>query len=636
MCRIRRTVLIILSVFALACTDNAVESSSPFGVKQESIELGDMGGDYSIYYTLQSESEMNAVALCDAKWIVDIDNTTRGKISFRVLPNYSAEERSATIKLRHISTDVEPQVVVTQAANSGKKLSLELAEVDYSECQVLITPADETMLYVVMMAEKSYLTGMGITSVEELVVADLAYFNTFFDGATSFEVFLRESNSALSGTGSKRWIDLSPAKEYIIYAYGIYTYDDRYEAVTDVEYILVESRLPERAEIDFDTTITAEGPEVSFIVKSKAWDGYYAVQLVEDTEAGYIEQGLAFTAEAETAVAEAFFYVADHLYYFEKKSAEEIMQQLGYKGEVEFSKTLNANHRYMALIYAIDSDNGNVPMVVSKPQVEYFSTGSVERSDMTFEVEFSNIMPRSVDVRIVPSTGEQYTAVMMYAKNLPDGDKQEQLEYIMAKYSPLEITGVYDEHIDQLPPATEFVIAVYGYYAGAATTDLFIYSFTTAEDGQGENAITEVRCAAYDLQEVADIESYYASMLGYADYFLSVEVVTERPSPALHFDIFPAYFVDEYSEDDIRESLLEYSYTSSPDWALCIYGNEYVVCGLAEDENGFVGELFISEPIKYTEADTSAAEEFVELYSDYVPATSGKSCINNRVTTIFR
>ena len=38
---------------------------------------------------------------------------------------------------------------------------------------------------------------------------------------------------------------------------------------------------------------------------------------------------------------------------------------------------------------------------------------------MTFEVEFSNIMPRSVDVSIVPSTDEQYTAVMMYAKNLP-------------------------------------------------------------------------------------------------------------------------------------------------------------------------------------------------------------------------
>lgn len=632
----RLLLLVMLSVCALACTDNDTRPSSPFSVKQESIEVDGIGGNYTIYYTLQTESAMNAVAVCDAEWITDIDNTKSGAISFRALPNNDGAERVATITLRHISTDVEPQVVVTQKAYGGKQLSLELAEIDYSECQVLITPADETMLYVVMMAEKSYLAGMGITSVEELVAADQSYFYTYITGDTTLEQFLKQSNLALCGEQSKRWQDLSPAKEYVIYAYGIYTYGDRYEAVTDVEYIFVESRLPERAEIAFDATITAEGPEVSFSVKPEAWDGYYAVQLVEDTEAGYIEQGLAFTSEAEMAVAEAFFYVADHLYYFEKMSAEEIMQQLGYRGEANFSKTLNANHRYMALIYAIDSDNGNVPMVVSKPQVEYFSTGTVERSDMTFEVEFSNIMPRSVDVRIVPSTYEQYTAVMMYAKNLPDGDKQEQLEYIVEKYSPLELTGIYEERIDQLPPATEFVIAVYGYYAGAATTDLFIYRFTTAEDGEGENAITEVRCAAYDLQEVAAIESYYQSFIGYADYFLSVEVVTHKPSPSLHFDIFPAYYVDKYGEDDIRESLLEYSYTSSPDWALCTYGNEYVVCGLAEDENGFVGELFISEPIKYTEADTSAAEEFVELYGDYVPATSGKSSINNRIISIFR
>ena len=558
------------------------------------------------------------MAVCDAEWITDIDNSKSGVISFRALPNTSTEERTTTITLRHISTDIEPQVTVTQKSNSGKKLTIELVKSDYSECEVRITPEDDSMPYIVMMAEKSYLTEQRITSVEELVAADQAYFYTYITGDVSLEEFLRESNLALNGAKTKRWQDLSPAKEYVIYTYGIYSHEDKYDAVTDVEYILIESRLPERTAMAFDATITAEGPEVSFVVSSKEWDGYYAVQLVEDSEAGYIEQGLPFTAEAEAAVAEAFFYVADHLYYFEEKSAEEIMQQLGYKGEAEFRKTLNANHRYMALIYAIDSDNGNVPMVVSKPVVEYFSTGTVERSDMTFEVEFSNIMPRSVDVRITPSTDEQYTAVMMYAKNLPEGDKQEQLDCIMDKYAPLELTGVYDEHIDQLPPATEFVIAVYGYYAGAATTDLFIYRFTTAEDGEGTNTITEVRCKAYDLSEVAAAESYYQTFMGYADYFLSVEVVTAKPSPTLHFDIFPAYYVDQYSEEDIRESLLEYSYTSSPDWALCTYGNEYVVCGLAEDENGFVGELYISEPMKFTKTDTSAASEFVELYKEYV------------------
>ena len=614
----RRILLLILSVCAIACTDNGITPSKSFSVKQESITVDDIGGYYTIDYTLQTNSEMKAVAVCDAEWITDIDNTQSGVISFRALPNTTSEERTTTITLRHISTDVEPQVTITQKANSGKKLTLELTKSDYSECEIKITPANNTMTYIVMMAEKSYLTTQGITTTEELVTADLAYFYTYVTGDVTLEEFLRDSNLALYGENTKRWQDLSPAKEYVIYAYGIYTHEDKYDIITDVEYILIDDRLPKRQTIEFDTTITAEGPEVSFKVTPKEWNGYYAVQLVEDTEAGYIEQGLPFTTEAEVAVAEAFFYVADHLYYFEERSAEEIMQLLGYKGDAEFSKTLNANHRYMALIYAIDSIDGNVPMVVSKPIVEYFSTGTVERSDMTFEVEFSNIKPRSVDVKITPSTDEPYTAVMMYAKNLPSGDKQEQLDYIMEKYAPLELSGTYNEHIDQLPPDTEFVIAVYGYYAGAATTDLFIYGFTTAADGEGTNTITEVRCSAYDLKEVAAIEGYYNSYIGYADYFLSVEVITKKPSPTLHFDIFPAHYIDEYSEEDIRESLLDYAYTSSPDWALCTYGNEYVVCGLAEDENGYVGELYISEPMIFTKDNTSDAAEFVELYKDYV------------------
>jgi hypothetical protein len=272
----------------------------------------------------------------------------------------------------------------------------------------------------------------------------------------------------------------------------------------------------------------------------------------------------------------------------------------------------------MALTYAIESDSGNVPMVVSKPIVSYFSTGTVERSDMTFEASFENIRPRSVDVTITPSSNETYSAVLMYAKNLPTGDKQEQLEWVMSKYAPLELSGVYSEHITQLPPATEFILAVYGYYAGAATTDLFLYRFSTTEDGEGINRITEVRTTAYDLAEVVALEPYYASFVGYADLFISIEVATAMPAPALHFDIFRSDVVEEYTLEEIRESLLEYSYTSTPDWALCSYGNEYVVCGLAEDENGYVGEMFISEPVRFERSDVGDASDFVELYKDYV------------------
>ena len=614
----RHLLLPLIALLALSCTEHEADRGATFTVEPNRVEAMAIGGYFEVKYTLAEANGLNPVALTEAEWIVDIDNTTAGIISFRVLPNESMSPRETVITLRHISTTESPQFVVKQAGAEESYLTLDITKLDYSECEVTITPQSDNILYVVTMAEKSYLTGMSITNAEELVATDLIQYNSYLTGEDNLEEFLTKSGLATQGKQQRVWQDLSPAREYVVYAYGIYLRGDSYECVTPITYKLIEKRLPERTVEEFDIEITAEGPEITFTVTPKTWEGYYVVQLIEDSEAGYIEQGLAFPEEAEEGVAEALFYIADHLYYYEELSAEEIMQQLGYRGETTFSKTLNANHRYMALTYAVASDNGNVPMVVSKPIVTYFSTGSVERSDMTFTASFENIRPRSVDVTITPSSDEPYTAVLIYAKNLPAGDKQEQLEWVMEKYAPLELSGTYSEHISQLPPATEFILAVYGYYAGAPTTDLFLYRFTTLEDGEGTNLITEVNCTAFDLGEVAELEPYYASFLGYADYFISIEVTTANPAPALHFDIFRSDVLEEYSEAEIRESLLDYAYTSSPDWALCTYGNEYVICALAEDERGYVGELFISEPITFSKEQTLDAEIFVELYKEYV------------------
>ena len=614
----RLIIAALITLFFASCTENGTESKPTFSVNISNLEVADIGGYFEVLYNLKDDNGINPVAITEAEWIVDVDNTQVGTIGFRVLPNYGDSPREAVVTLRHISTSETPQFVLRQAATNADHLTLEITTLEYSECEVTITPNSDDLLYVVTMAEKSYLTGLNITTEEELVAADLIQYNSYLTGGDNLEEFLTKSKLAVCGKQKRVWQDLSPAREYVIYAYGIYLRGDDYERVTPVAYTLVGDRLPKRRVEEFDIEIIAEGPEVTFSVTPKSWDGYYAVQIIEDTEAGYIEQGLPFTAEAEDGVAEAFFYIADHLYYYEELSAEAIMRQLGYKGDASFHKTLNANHRYMALTYAIASDDGNVPMVVSKPIVSYFTTGSVERSDMTFTAMFENIRPRSVDVTITPSCDEPYTAVLMYAKSLPAGDKEEQLQWVMEKYAPLELTGTYSEHISQLPPATEFVLAVYGYYAGAATTDLFLYRFTTLEDGEGKNYVTKVRTTAYDLAEVVALEPYYSAFMGYADYFMSIEIATATPSPSLHFDIFRSDVVEEYSEAEIRESLLDYAYTSSPDWALCTYGNEYVVCALAEDERGYVGELFISEPIRFERGDVLDAAIFVELYSDYV------------------
>lgn len=582
------------------------------------LNLSDEGGFVEVGYTTKGlQKGLLPSVIENVDWIENVDSSQEGKISFNVLVNNSLQMRETKLMCKIEGMKKYSVLTVKQSGVGAEQFSIEVLNVDYSECEVKVTPINDTMPYIVMMAEKSYFIDSSIKNEDDLVEVDYYRFLSYVSGGT-LEEYLGKANVLNYKSQTKRWQDLSPAKEYIIYVYGVKVEGDSYERRTPVYHIAIDNRMPERVPQSFDVDIVADGPEVSFDIEPKSWEGHYMVQIIEDTEAGYIEQGLPLGFEFEEAVAESFFYVADHLYYFEELSAEEVMAKLGYKGKVSFSKTLNADHRYMVIIYAIDSDAGNVPMMTSNAVVEYFSTGGVKPSNMTFDVEFSNIHPRSVDVRITPSTDECYTAVMMYARNMPEGTKQEQLEYVMTKYEPMELYGVYEEHIDQLQPKSDFIIAVCGYYAGKPTTDLYIYNFSTPEDGKGSNRVVSASFAAYDIDEVAAIEPYYNSMVSYADYFLSMELTTESAAPSLHFELYTKSQYDSYTHEDIRESMLEYAYTSSPDWALCSYGNEYILCALAEDENGFVGDMYVSEPIVFTREQTSDAAIFVELYKEYV------------------
>ena len=113
------------------------------------------------------------------------------------------------------------------------------------------------------------------------------------------------------------------------------------------------------------------------------------------------------------------------------------------------------------------------------------------------------------------------------------------------------------------------------------------------------------------------LDSYYESMYGFGDYFLSVDIHTLQPTERVYFDIFRTSHIEENGEKWVKESLMDYSYHTLFDWGLCSYNNEYVVCGYAEDADGNIGELFTSAPIVVQRGETGDAAEFIERYAEY-------------------
>ena len=126
---------VMFILLCTACKGDIPELSSDFEASPTTVEISEEGGDMVIEYRLKEYvGSIMPVATTSAEWITNIDNSTKGEIRFRVAPNFSNESRETTLELRYVDIDTKPQIVVRQTGQSGEKLSIEITELGYSEC----------------------------------------------------------------------------------------------------------------------------------------------------------------------------------------------------------------------------------------------------------------------------------------------------------------------------------------------------------------------------------------------------------------------------------------------------------------------------------------------------------------------
>ena len=195
-------------LLSLACGKEASPAvqGNDFSVVDPIVEVSERGAECEVEYRLKEfVGDIMPVAVTEAAWITDIDNTQKGVIRFRVLPNLELQSREATLTLKYIDIATQPQITVRQAGAVSERLKIELTDVDYSECSISITPDSDDITYIAMMAEKRYFEERGITNAEELVASDEALFTSYITDGSTLEEFLTASGLAMQGVGTKRW-----------------------------------------------------------------------------------------------------------------------------------------------------------------------------------------------------------------------------------------------------------------------------------------------------------------------------------------------------------------------------------------------------------------------------------------------
>ena len=93
---------LVALISCVSCSNDKPEKdNTDFSVVNGVIEASDMGGEFEIEYRLVNYvGSVMPAAVTDAEWVVDIDNTTKDVVRFRILPNFEARERETVIRLK--------------------------------------------------------------------------------------------------------------------------------------------------------------------------------------------------------------------------------------------------------------------------------------------------------------------------------------------------------------------------------------------------------------------------------------------------------------------------------------------------------------------------------------------------------
>ena len=361
---------------------------------------------------------------------------------------------------------------------------IEVGAVTDTSVEFTITPEDEEMTYIAMMTTKEYFDKFEDDDayiMDDLMWLDDAAYNAGVELSEYLEGVLK--TGVISDTQDK----LDPATEYIVYAFGL----SKTGIVTTSLYKQTFTTLAtELTEINFEIEVSEIGydtEKVSVVPDNDKAIYFVNVFSYEDYE---------YYGGDESAFAEHLTQLRNY-YYNLGATADQMVANLGFVGAKSLTvEKLKAGTKYMA--YAIGIDERFIANSVAT--VVEFETVAAQTSDLTFEVELTNIEYDHIEGSVTPSNNDDtYICSVQYASALEWNESEEALvESIVndiTAWGNIEDSlrkGVMSlDGISGLQSETDYIIVCFG-YDGAPTTAPHITHFTTPEaTGNPEDLVVE-------------------------------------------------------------------------------------------------------------------------------------------------
>jgi hypothetical protein len=298
-------------------------------------------------------------------------------------------------------------------------------------------------------------------------------------------------------------------------------------------------------------------------------------------------------------------------------------EQFCHKGEVALNERLHPNRGYQVVVFAVSDDQ--TPILCSIPTLYNFTTEGVDMSDLTIDLQVTDITPYTAQLTVTPSNNkESYACVFLSKTQVPPyDDEYEVVMDIIENYQPAIFTGGWSEQLMPLMPNTEYCVLAFGIDNNIPTTELFRYDFTSAAAAEGKVKIESIDIVKlFDAQDIVALDSSYANALAECECVAVVEMKTSVPTDKIYFWWYESWMKMEYSEEAFLEDLLLYDYSKNPQIMDMYYSiaedDMFFFAGIAEDDEGNMSPIYYGDMFVLSKEQCDPAEEFF----DYVATRS--------------
>lgn len=604
--------VLVIMAFLSSCKPENSETAEPsLQIPNQQIEIPAIGGTFTIEYTLTNPtSGATLEAISSEEWLL-INSISDGIIRYDVAENVS-EQRNCTINVSYPGVETI-SISVTQLAKNEEptdaSFEISFSEVSEVSFNFSVIPSDKEMYYIYFLENAAYLADNGFESDEDIIAADLAYFQS---ESETYGMTLEENVMNYYATSGdiidNNFAGAIPGNEYVVYAYGFEFVDGEMIILTSLskEFVTTLVVEPEDAFIELDVQL--DGSDATITYNPGDFDGHY---FVFNEEISYIFERDDVTDEELSDFMFELWYEYMSLYLSFGFSLDMLYGEMALQGAQTVEYSLFANAEYFVGALPLD-ENG---VAFANPTVVRFETATVEASDNVLDITVSNVKSRTAYMKVVPSNDDPYVFACFsegYVEGMTDQEIVDMLnEYYAAALMPT--VGEVELDITGLIPETDYMVIAFGYEGGIATTELFKEYFTTQADEVADIEVTANIYGVYDMDELLALDSSLAG--SYPDYDARVITTyeTNPEVPYLYCALYSAASLEGVDDEAILEQLLTRGKREVFDMInYCTYNKEYIIVMAAEDAEGRISPLYKHGPFTLTYEMRSDPQEFID------------------------